>query len=162
MATKTTRRRTSLRIVLPKRIERAQVEAEKALGRGVKATLELLPSDTRKAVRELGAQLEEATSDLRTRGRKVLTVVEKRGSALAGQVERTVATLDKRRAKALKTAERESARWLGQLQRGAERVLRTVADTFDVASAGEVAKLGKRLSQIERKLGGKTARRRAA
>lgn len=162
MATKTTRRKTQLRVVLPKQLERAQVEAEKALNRGVKATLDLLPSETRKAVRDLGAQLEEAASDLRTRGRKVVTTVEKRGSALAGQVERTVAKLDKRRAKALKVAEQESARWLGMLQRRTERVLRTVAETFDVASAQQVAQLGRRLTQLERKLGAKPARRRAA
>lgn len=162
MASKTTRRRAPLKLVLPRPLERAQAEAEKALTRGVKATLELLPSDTRKAVRELGAQLEDAASDLRTRGRKVVTAVEKRGSALVGEVERAVSRLDKRRAKVVKTANQESARLIARLQRRAETVLRTVADTFDVASAQDVAALGKRLTQLERKLSSKPARRRAA
>jgi hypothetical protein len=128
----------------------------------VKATLDLLPSDTRKAVRELSAQLEDAASDLRTRGRKVVTAVEKRGTALVGDVERAVAQLEKRRAKALKSANKEGTRLIGLLQARAEGVLRTVAETFDVASATDVANLGKRLSQLERKLTSKPARRRAA
>jgi len=162
MATKTTRRRPLLRVVLPKRIARAQAEAEKTLNRGVKATLDLLPSDTRKTVRELGAQLEEAASDLRTRGRKAVKAVEQRSSALAARVERTVGQLDKRRAQALKRAERQSTQWLDTLQDGAQRVLRTLVETLDVASAREVAQLGRRLTNLERKLGGRATRKRAA
>ena len=158
---KTTKRRTVLK-ALPKRLERVQAEAEKAVTRGVKATLELLPSGTRKAVRELGGQLEDAASDLRTRGRKVARLVEKRGGALAGQVERTVAQLEKRGAKALKTAEREGSRWLDALEAGAARVTRTVASALDLASADDLAQLGKRLTVLERKLGGRVTRSRAA
>ena len=158
---KTTKRRTVLK-ALPKRLERVQAEAEKAVTRGVKATLELLSSGTRKAVRELGGQLEDAAADLRTRGRKVARLVEKRGGALAGQVERTVAQLEKRGAKALKTAEREGSRWLDALEAGAARVTRTVASALDLASADDLAQLGKRLTVLERKLGGRVTRSRAA
>ncbi|MDX2165611.1 MAG: hypothetical protein SF182_01045 [Deltaproteobacteria bacterium] len=162
MASKTTRRRAPLTLVLPKPLERAQAEAEKALTRGVKATLDLLPSDTRKAVRQLGAQLEETATALRARGRKVVTAVEKRGTSLVGEVERAVARLEKRRAKALKSADKESTRLIGLVQAHAGSVLRAVAETFDVASAQDVANLGKRLTQLERKLTGKPARKRAA
>jgi len=158
---KTTKSR-SLVNGLPKRLERVQARAEKAVTRGVTATLELLPPATRKTVREFSGQLEDAAADLRARGRQVARVVEKRGSALAGQMERTVAQIEKRSSKVLKTAERESSRWLGALEAGAARVVKSVTSTLDIASATDVKDLGRRLSTLERKIGGKPARSRAA
>jgi hypothetical protein len=158
---KTNRGRAALK-ALPKRLERVQAEAEKAVTRGVKATLELLPPGTRKTVRELGEQLEDAASELRTRGRKVVRVMEKRGGALAGRVEHRVAQLEKRGAKVLKTAEREGSRFLDALEVGATRVVRRLTSTLDIASASDVERLGKRLAVLERKLTGRAARSHAA
>jgi hypothetical protein len=158
---KTTKARTAVR-GLPKRLERVQAQAEKAVTRGVAATLELLPPETRRTVRAIGGQLEDAAADLRARGRQVVRVVEKRGTALAGQVERTVAQMEKRGSRALKTAERERSRWIRAVGAGAAQVLKTVASTLDIASASDVKDLGRRLSSLERKIGGKTTRSRAA
>ncbi|MEO8601901.1 MAG: hypothetical protein ABI629_04930 [bacterium] len=147
---------------LPKRFERAQAEAEKAVTRGVKATLELLPAGPRKSVRALGGQLEDAATDIRARGRQALRGVEKRGNKLVGQVERTVAQLEKRGTKALKRAERERSRWLSALEAGATRIANRVTSTLDLATASDVARLSKRLAMLERKVGGHTTRSRAA
>jgi polyhydroxyalkanoate synthesis regulator phasin len=159
MATKRTTKRGPVLTALPKRIQRVQAEAEKALQQGYKATLGMLPPGPRKAVRELGNQLDDAATTLRARGRKVLHTVERRGEAVADRVERVVAEAEKRRARALRRLERERAKWLEAVEMGARRVLRTMADRLDVASAHDVAQLSKRVSMLERKL---TARTRAA
>jgi hypothetical protein len=158
---RTTKGRATLQ-ALPKRLGRVQAQAEKAVTRGVKATLELLPPSARKTVRELGGQLEDAASDLRSRGRQVVRAAEKRGGALAGQVEQTVAQIEKRGAKVLKTAERESSRWLGVIEASAARVVKSVTKTLDIATASDVHALGRRLTALERKIGGRATRSRAA
>jgi len=156
---KRTVKRATVRATLPKRIERAQAEAEKAISRGYKATLQLLPPGPRKAVRELGSQLDEAASDLRARGRKVLRTVEKRGERVADRVEAVVAQAERRGEKAFKRAERESAKWLEAFETGARRALRAVVDQLDIASAHDVSLLNRRVANLERKL---TTRKRAA
>src|SRR5512139_3991449 len=102
MATKRTTKRGTVLAALPKRIERAQAEAEKALNRGVKATLQMLPPGPRKAVRDLGHQIDDAATELRTRGRKVLRTVERRGEAVADRVEAAVNRAERRGERALR------------------------------------------------------------
>jgi hypothetical protein len=159
MATKRTTKRGTVLAALPKRIQRVQAEAEKALNQGVKATLQLLPPGPRKAVRDLGGQIDDATSELRARGRKVLRTVEKRGEAVADQVEAAMAKAERRSGRAVRVLEREGAKWLEAFETGARRVVRTVVERLDVASAHDVALLSRRVANLERKL---TSRKRAA
>lgn len=159
MATKRTTKRGTVLAALPKRIERAQVEAEKALNRGMKATLKMLPPGPRKAVRDLGSQIDDAAAELRARGRKVLRTVERRGERVADRVESAFGRAERRGERAFKRAERESAKWLEAIETGARRVMHAMAERLDVASAHDVALLSKRVAMLERKL---TTRRRAA
>lgn len=159
MATKRTGKRATVLAALPKRIERAQAEAEKAISRGYKATLQLLPPGPRKAVKDLGAQLDDATTELRARGRKALRSVERRGEAVADRVEAVVAQAERRSEKAFKRAERESAKWLEAFETGARRAVRAVVEQLDIASAHDVSQLSRRIATLERKL---TTRKRAA
>jgi hypothetical protein len=164
MATKRATKREPVLRALPKRIERAQADAEKAISRGYKATLKMLPPGPRKAVRGLGNQLDEAASELRARGRKVLRTVERRGERVADRVEAVVNRAERRGEKAFKRAEREGSKWLEALETGARRGLRAVAEQLDLASAHDVAQLHKRVVTLERKLNGRkaSARKRAA
>lgn len=159
MATKRMTKRGPVLAALPKRIQRVQAEAEKALNQGYKATLNMLPPGARKAVREVGTQIDEAATDLRTRGRKALRAAERRGEAVVDRVESAVATAERRGGRALRDVERESAKWLDAFETGARRMMRAMVQRFDVASAHDVSLLTKRVSMLERKL---TSRKRAA
>jgi hypothetical protein len=159
MATKRTTKRGAVLAALPKRIERAQVEAEKALDRGVKATLKMLPPGPRKAVREFGHQIDEAAGELRTRGRRALRAVERRSERVAERVEAVMDRAERRGKRAVRRVEREGAKWLEAIETGTRRVVRAMVERLDVASAHEVALLSKRVATLERKLG---TRRRAA
>jgi hypothetical protein len=98
MATKRTKKRAVL-TALPKRIEKVQADASKAINRGYKATLQLLPPNSRKVVRDLSSQLDGAATELRARGRKVLRGVERRGEQVAEQVEAAVTGAERRRSR---------------------------------------------------------------
>jgi hypothetical protein len=156
MATRRTTKRGTVLAALPKRIERAQVEAEKALNRGVKATLKMLPPGPRKTVRELG----DAAGELRARGRKALRRVERRGERVVDRVGAAINRAERRGERALRRAERESTRWLEAIETGARRVMRTMVERLDVASAHDVAALSKRVAMLERKF--TVMRKRAA
>ncbi len=158
MATKRMKRNPVL-AALPKRIEKVQADAEKVINRGVKATLQLLPPGPRKAVRELGSQLDGAAGELRARGRKVLRGVERRGEKVAGQVEAAVAGAERRGGRAVRNLEREAAKILSAFEAGARTVLSAVSERLDIASAHDVARLSKRVANLERKI---PARKRAA
>jgi hypothetical protein len=158
MATKRTKKRAVL-TALPKRIEKVQADASKAINRGYKATLELLPPNSRKVVRDLGSQLDGAASELRTRGRKVLRGVERRGEQVAEQVEAAVAGAERRSERAVRNLERESAKWLEAFETSARKVLSAVTERLDIASAHDVAALSRRVANLERKI---PARKRAA
>ncbi len=158
MAKRTTKRGTVL-AGLPEQLERVQAEAEEAVERGVNATIRALPPRARKAVRELGAQVDETAADLRKRGRAALRVIEKRREAVAEQVDETVSRLEKRATRTLGRVERESEKWRAALATGARRVLHDVLARFEVASTRDVERLAKRIATLERKLAG---RRRAA
>ena len=159
MANKRTTKRGTVLAALPKRVQRVQAEAEKALNQGYKATLNLLPAGPRKAVRELGSQLDDAATKLRANGRKVLHTVERRGEAVADRVEKAVAGAEKRGERAVRRFERESAKWLEAFESGARRALRAVVDQLDLASARDVAQLSRRVGALERK---RPTRKRAA
>lgn len=159
MASKRTTKRGTVLKALPKRVQRVQAEAEKALNQGVKATMDLLPPGPRKAVREFGSQLDDAATKLRANGRKVLRGVEKRSEAVADQVEAAIASAERRSSRAVRILEREGAKLLQAFETSARRVVRTVVDQLDVASAHDVTLLSRRVANLERKL---TSRKRAA
>lgn len=172
MATRTTTGRAVL-----KRVRKGQVEAEKVLARGYKATLKALPPGPRKAVQGVADQLEVAADELTRRGKQTLHAVEKRGKTLAGgaekavaglerrrrslfaQAERLVADLDRRRGRALQAAEKRIAAALHRVERGAARLeqrvaaaIRPLAKRLDLAAQSEIDRLTKRVAQLERKL----------
>ena len=159
---------------LPKRVGKAQAEAEKMLARGYKATLKALPSGPRKAVREITEQLEETAEDLTRRGKRTLRAVEKSGKTLGGRFERTVsllrkrgkglvtrmektlADLERRRGRAVKAAEKRVSATVEALQQGAVEVIEPLAHRLEIATQGDVDRLSKRLAHVERKLGRRT------
>jgi len=154
-------RTTAVRTVLnglPKRAERAQAEAQKALTRGYKATLGLLPPGPRKTVTELAEQIEDAATDLGTRGRKALTLVDKRRKALTARVEKAVTALDRRRARVLKAAEKQRQTLLSAVAKNTVGLVKPLVRRLDIASASELDRLGKRLTVLERKLGARGRR----
>jgi len=149
------------RVTMPKRLERVQAEAKRAIGRGYKATLEFLPAGPRKAVKELASQLEAAAGDLTKRGEKALKVVEKRRTALLGRVEKAVRSFERRGERALATVETQSSKFAATVEHRAVQVVKPLVRRLDIAAASEVEKLSKRLAHLERKLAN-GARRAAA
>ncbi len=156
MAKRVVKRRMVLTAV-PNRVAKAQAEAEKVLARGVKASMAMLPSGTRKAVRELGDQLDGAATDLRRRGRKALKAVEQRSETVAEGVERVVTRLERRGDRALRSVERESTKWLGALESRAMAVVQRIADQLDLATGSDIERLSRRVAHLERKLGARRA-----
>jgi hypothetical protein len=144
---------------LPKQVKRAQ--AEKAISRGYKATLELLPAGPRKVVKELANQLETTAEELTARGQKVLKLADKRRKALVERVERAARTFERRGERALNTIESRGNKLVARVERTAADVVRPLARRLDIAALSEVEQLSKRLTLLERKLV-HGARRRAA
>lgn len=158
------------RTALPKRVQRAQAEAEKAISRGYKATLDLLPAGPRKVVKDLASQIETTAEDLSERGQKVFKLAEKRRKAFVDRVEkaakslekqsgRALATLDRRTAKLVDTVGNRGVKFVTTVEQVAADVLRPIAKRLDIAPLSELEDLSKRLAQVERKL---TTGRRAA
>jgi hypothetical protein len=146
---------------LPKQVKRVRAEAEKAIGRGYKATLELLPAGPRKVVKELASQLETTTEELTARGQKVLRLADKRRKALVERVERAARTFERRGERALNRIESRGSKLVARVERTAADVVRPLARRLDIAALSEVEDLSKRLALLERKLV-HGARRRAA
>lgn len=108
---------------LPKRVQKARTRAEKLLGSAWKQALDTLPTRQRRAVKDVTARLEKATTELqrhRTRALKEVTA----------QREQLVARVEHRAAQAVKP----------------------LARIVDVASRSDVERLSKRISQLERRV----------
>ena len=146
---------------LPKQVKRVQAEAEKAISRGYKATLELLPAGPRKVVKELASQIETTAEELTERGQKVLKLADKRRKAVVERVEHAARRFERRSERALNMIETRGGKLVARVERTAADVLRPLARRLDIAALSEVEQLGKRLAQLERKLAN-GARRRAA
>jgi hypothetical protein len=153
-------KRTTRRTVLPKRLQRVQSEAERAIGRGVKAALELLPAGPRKAVKELAGQFEATAQELAARGERVLKVAQKRRTALLHRVEKVTKAFERRGARARTVLAARGTRLAAAIERGAVDVVRPLARRLDLATQSELAQLSKRLTQLERRL--QSTRRAAA
>jgi hypothetical protein len=153
-------KKTTRRTGLSKRLEQVQANAQRAIGRGYEATLELLPPRSRKAVEELASQIETTAEDLTARGRQALKAMEKRGQALQGRVESRVKAFARRGDRTRAAVERRGTNLVATVEQRVARVLKPLARRLDIATASELERLSKRLAQLERKLS--TGTRRAA
>jgi len=153
------KKRTERR-VLQKRLARAQVEAERAVSRGYKAALELLPSGPRRVVTELADQLEATAEQLSERGEKALKFAEKRRRALVGRVEKAARAFERRSGRALAAVETRGNQLVTRFEQAAADAVRPIARRLELATLTDVHQLGRRLAQVERKVA--NGRRRAA
>jgi hypothetical protein len=153
-------KKTTRRVTVPKRLQRVQAEAERVIGRGYKATLELLPAGSRKAVKELASQVETTAGALTKRSQAALKAMEKQRKALLGRVGKAVRTFERNRERAFARVEVQSNKLAAAVEHRAAQVVKPLVRRFDIAAASELEKLSKRLAQVERKLAG--GRRAAA
>jgi hypothetical protein len=140
------------RTALPKRVRQVQTEAEKAINRGYKATLELLPAGPRKVVKDLANQIETTAEEITTRGQKALKVADKRRKALLERIGKAARSFERRSGRALSTFETDSARFVNRIERTVADVVRPLARRLDLAALSELEQINKRLAQVERKL----------
>ena len=152
-------KKTTPRQAVQKRIAKAQVEADRAISRGYKAALEMLPSGPRKVVKDLASQIETTAEQLTERGEKAFKLADKRRKALLGQVEKAAKAFERRGTRALATVEARSNKLRARLEQVAADAVRPIAHTLDLATLSDVRHLGNRLAQVERRVSG---RRRAA
>jgi hypothetical protein len=115
------------------RAGKARGRAEKALDRAWKSALDMLPTRTRKAVKEF-----------------------------AGRVEKTAADLQRRRKRALKRAEGRRKDLVAGLEERATNAREAVAERLDIASRHDLELLHRRVLSLERRVPRKRARHQAA
>lgn len=151
-------KKNTRRGALPKRIQRVQAQAEKAISRSYKAALELLPAGPRKVVKDVASQLEATAEQLTERGEKALKTAEKQRKALLSRVEKAAKAFERRSGRALTTVETRGAKLVETFQQAAADVVRPIVRRLDIATLSEVEQLGKRLSQVERRLANGTRR----
>ena len=153
---KKSKRRTGLTA----RFGQAQANAERALGRGYDATLQILPPRSRKAVQQLASQIGATAEDVGARGRQVLRAVSKQRQVLQDRLEQGVRRVGRRGERARAALETRGTRLIGTIERQAAAIVKPLVRRLDIAAASEVEQLRKRLAQLERKLA--TGGRRAA
>jgi polyhydroxyalkanoate synthesis regulator phasin len=136
---------------LPKRVEKAQAEAEKRIRRGWKALMNAMPPRARKAAENLTARVEKAASRLEKRRIKALK-----------RVEKAATDLDKRRHKALKRVEKQGKELVASFESRAADAVKPLVDRMDVAKRSDLEKLSRRISQLERKVTRRPSHKAAA
>ena len=132
-------------------IGRVQAQAERALSRGYKATLELLPDGPRKAVKQVASQLEAQASGFGRRGQKALNGVEKQSEALRQRIERALKVVERRSGRALASVDAQRARLVTTLERRVADVVRPLAHGLDLATLSDIERLSRRVALLERK-----------
>jgi hypothetical protein len=142
------------RVGLPKRLQRVQVEAERAISRGYKAALETLPSGPRKVVKDFADQLEATAEELSERGEKILKQAEKRRKAFVARVDKAARAFERRGERVLT----RGSKLVASFERAVADAVRPVARRLDIAALSELELLSKRLAQIERRLANGTRR----
>jgi len=147
-------KKTTRRVGLPKRLERVQAEAERAISRGYNATLGLLPAAPRKAVKEFAHQLEATAETLSKRGQQAFKSVERRGKALVNRVERAVRAVERRGERALASVETQGAKLASTVEQRAARIVRPLARRLEIATLTDVERLSRRVAQLERRRSG--------
>ena len=151
-------KKTTRRVAVTRRLERVQAEAQRAINRGYHATLELLPAGPRKAVKELASQIETTAEELAKRGQKALKSAEKRRKAFVGGVEKVAKAFERRGQRARATVETQGTKLVATVEQAAADIVRPLARRLDIATLSDVERLGKRLAQVERRLGNGTRR----
>ena len=141
---------------LPKRLQQARTEAERAISRGYKTALEALPAGPRKVVKDVADQLEATAEQVTERGEKVLNLAAKRRKALVAQIEKAAKAFERRGERVLA----RSGKLVARFEQAAADAVRPFARRLDIAALSELEQLQKRLVQVERKLS--NGKRRAA
>lgn len=118
---------------LPKRFEKAQTRAEKAINRTWKAALDLLPATPRKTVKSFGTRVEKAAKGF-----------------------------DRRRRQALKRVDSRRKNLVSDLEKRATGAVKPLVDRLDVASRRDVERLNRRIAQLERRVARQTTTKHAA
>lgn len=108
---------------LQARLSAIQSQAQKQLREGIDRTIELLPSEPRKAVKRFSNDVDKARRDLR-----------KRADA------------------AVKEARKRAERFASDVQSQIDKVVSPVTDRLSVASRSELDALRKRVEHLERRV----------
>ena len=151
-------KKTTRRVGVTTRLNRIQSEAERAISRGYRATLELLPAGPRKAVKEFTSQLEATAEDLSKRGQRALNAVERQRKTLRRRVDQAVRAVERRGERALATVETQRTKLVATVERRAAQAVKPLVRRLDLATASDVERLGKRLAHLERRLANGTRR----
>jgi len=151
-------KKTTRRVGVTTRLNRIQSEAERAISRGYRATLELLPAGPRKAVKEFTSQLEATAEDLSKRGQRALNAVERQRKTLRRRVDQAVRAVERRGERALATVEAQRTKLVATVERRAVQAVKPLARRLDLATGSDVERLGKRLAHLERRLANGTRR----
>ena len=146
---------TSLFEELPKRVDQARTRAEKLIGSAWKQAVEALPSQPRKALKDATAQLEKVTLAVQKRQARALKDV-------TTQIGQVTAAVQKRQKRVLKEVTARRDRLVATVEKQAVAVVRPIVARLDVASRSDVARLSKRISQLEKRVGGKSKQAVAA
>ena len=152
-------KKSSRRTGLSKQIGQAQADAERAIGRGYRATLALLPPRSRKAVRGLADQIGSTADELTARSRHAAKLIERRRQALQERVAQGVKTLTRRGEHARSVVERRGTALVTTVERRVAGLLEPLVRRLEIATARDVERLSRRIAQLERK---RTARSRRA
>jgi len=151
-------KKTTRRVGVTTRLNRIQSEAERAISRGYRATLELLPAGPRKAVKEFTSQLEATAENLSKRGQRALNAVERQRKTLRRRVDQAVRAVERRGERALATVEAQRTKLVATVERRAVQAVKPLARRLDLATGSDVERLGKRLAHLERRLANGTRR----
>jgi F0F1-type ATP synthase membrane subunit b/b' len=113
----------SVRKVLPRRVHEFQRTMEKEISKRWDAATDLLPPAPRKALKRLTTNVEQARRDLRKRGDRLVAEARKRAEHVTGEVRKRF-----------------------------EGAFEPLSNRLDVASRSEVARLQRRVHELERRL----------
>lgn len=151
MATKS----TSLFEAFPKRVDKARSRAEKLIGSALKQAVEALPSQPRKALKDATAQLEKVTVAVQKRQARAFKDVTAR-------IESVTTAVQKRQKRVLKEVTARRDRLVATVEKQAVAVVKPIVARLDVASRTDVDRLSKRVSQLEKRVGGRAKQAVAA
>lgn len=153
--------RTARRTGVAQRLQRVQADAERALSRGYRAALDVLPPSPRKAVKRLASQIEDTADELIKRRRQTAKAVAKQRKLLSDRVGDIVHRLERSRDRALATAERRGTAFIDTVEGTVAAAIRPMIRRLNIVTVRDLEQLSRRLADVERKLNG-AARRRAA
>lgn len=145
--------------------EEVTERAENALNKGWEVAFEVLPGRAEKLVRDVAKQTRKVSSDLTRRGKKTSKRLEKAVSDFEKQRQRFAKRAEKRLDNVVDAVEerfdgvvgaieRQLAGVAGAVERNVADVVRPVAQRLDLASRSELAGVKRRLTLLEKRVGG--------